>query len=480
MAEPSEAEKEIQPTTHVLNVIVAPHTLAPLAVSALLAGLLWSWIIFVGADVVAPSLPGLDQAFMPWCKAAQFVAFLAGFFASSRLPSSRGILAISLGFGLVSSILPVIAAIVPFSPEAILLISSVLSGFTYAALLLRWAATNLLLDYYSIFVITGLATIFASCWRSFLDMVPLFGMYFATPLSITFVVGTLIWLEQHPWEGSLLPGSKKTMARQQPGALANTLFFLALAIAGGVVASLLTKSWVALGITSITAEMIPFQLLLLGLIIFLRQRAFPELILSFIIGVSCLGVLCALFMTPDNPVLSVILFSSTRLLLAFSFAAAICRCSSLKKPLTSVAFVYGGIVTASTIGYFVALMIPPFNAPILSVSAVLLAFALIFILLSSMIAAQQRASGDAVGTEVSENINDIDASCRTLAQTYGLTEREYDVLCLLARGYSLKGIAEKLVVSDNTVKSHRTHIYQKLGISSRQSLIDMIERSATE
>lgn len=72
-------------------------------------------------------------------------------------------------------------------------------------------------------------------------------------------------------------------------------------------------------------------------------------------------------------------------------------------------------------------------------------------------------------------MRDIELRCKALASRRALTEREYDVLCLLARGYSIKGIADRLLLSENTVKSHRRRIYLKLEINSRQSLIELIE-----
>jgi HD-GYP domain-containing protein (c-di-GMP phosphodiesterase class II) len=48
-----------------------------------------------------------------------------------------------------------------------------------------------------------------------------------------------------------------------------------------------------------------------------------------------------------------------------------------------------------------------------------------------------------------------------------LSEREVEVLCLLARGLSNKAIAERLVLSPKTVKNHIAHIYEKAGISTR-------------
>ena len=48
-----------------------------------------------------------------------------------------------------------------------------------------------------------------------------------------------------------------------------------------------------------------------------------------------------------------------------------------------------------------------------------------------------------------------------------LTERELDVLRLIARGLSNAEIGEKLYISDTTVKTHITHIFQKLDLRDR-------------
>jgi DNA-binding NarL/FixJ family response regulator len=53
-----------------------------------------------------------------------------------------------------------------------------------------------------------------------------------------------------------------------------------------------------------------------------------------------------------------------------------------------------------------------------------------------------------------------------------LTDREHDVLVLLADGLSAAEIGQRLHLSESTVKSHVGHIYQKLGAANRaQALV---------
>jgi DNA-binding NarL/FixJ family response regulator len=49
----------------------------------------------------------------------------------------------------------------------------------------------------------------------------------------------------------------------------------------------------------------------------------------------------------------------------------------------------------------------------------------------------------------------------------GLTARELEVLRVLAQGKTNRVIAEKLYISEKTVASHVSHIFTKLGVSSR-------------
>ncbi len=56
-----------------------------------------------------------------------------------------------------------------------------------------------------------------------------------------------------------------------------------------------------------------------------------------------------------------------------------------------------------------------------------------------------------------------------------LTPREIEVLRLLARGYTNRQIAERLIISVRTVETHRANITGKLGLRSRVDLINYVE-----
>ena len=57
---------------------------------------------------------------------------------------------------------------------------------------------------------------------------------------------------------------------------------------------------------------------------------------------------------------------------------------------------------------------------------------------------------------------------------YGLSGREGDVLELLVRGYSVPRVAEELVLSENTIRTHAKRIYGKLDVHRKQDLLDLV------
>lgn len=59
---------------------------------------------------------------------------------------------------------------------------------------------------------------------------------------------------------------------------------------------------------------------------------------------------------------------------------------------------------------------------------------------------------------------------------FGLTERQAEVLALMAHGKSNRGIAEQLGLTEGTVKIHITAIFKSLGVSSRTQALIAVAR----
>jgi len=70
----------------------------------------------------------------------------------------------------------------------------------------------------------------------------------------------------------------------------------------------------------------------------------------------------------------------------------------------------------------------------------------------------------------------LEERCAAVAQNYGLTRREAEILPYLGRGHGSAYIAENLVVAESTVRSHVKSIYHKVGVGSREELIELIDR----
>lgn len=70
--------------------------------------------------------------------------------------------------------------------------------------------------------------------------------------------------------------------------------------------------------------------------------------------------------------------------------------------------------------------------------------------------------------------------CAELSDACRLTAREAEILLLLGRGHSATFVAEELTVAESTVRSHRKSIYRKLGISSREDLIKLLDADGSD
>ncbi|MBQ9624153.1 MAG: response regulator transcription factor [Treponema sp.] len=74
----------------------------------------------------------------------------------------------------------------------------------------------------------------------------------------------------------------------------------------------------------------------------------------------------------------------------------------------------------------------------------------------------------------SENSNDLSLYLEKAAKNFSLSEREFDVLKLIADGRSNNEISEKIEVSVSTVKKHIYNIFNKAGVNSRTQLLNLV------
>lgn len=77
--------------------------------------------------------------------------------------------------------------------------------------------------------------------------------------------------------------------------------------------------------------------------------------------------------------------------------------------------------------------------------------------------------GSAEVSEADQALRQLEAA-RRRAKAFGLTQRELEVVRAVVEGRSNREIAEQSSISENTVKSHLTHIFNKLGASNRVEL----------
>lgn len=80
-----------------------------------------------------------------------------------------------------------------------------------------------------------------------------------------------------------------------------------------------------------------------------------------------------------------------------------------------------------------------------------------------------------VGAQEVRRINSLSAACSGVRKRYQLTPREEDVLFLLVQGKSIAEVADDLVVAKGTAKVHVRHIYEKLGVHTRDELKQVVE-----
>jgi two-component system response regulator NreC len=84
---------------------------------------------------------------------------------------------------------------------------------------------------------------------------------------------------------------------------------------------------------------------------------------------------------------------------------------------------------------------------------------------------QVAAGGSYVHPALGARLVAADAAARAAAEADPLSDREREVLRLLALGHTNQEIAKQLFISVRTAETHRAHIMRKLGLETRAELV---------
>ncbi|NTU89994.1 MAG: LuxR family transcriptional regulator, partial [Actinobacteria bacterium] len=69
----------------------------------------------------------------------------------------------------------------------------------------------------------------------------------------------------------------------------------------------------------------------------------------------------------------------------------------------------------------------------------------------------------------------LSEQCEILAEKYGLSSREAEIMKLVTRGRDVPYIAKQLNISENTVRYHSKNLYYKVNVHNKQDLVSLVE-----
>lgn len=106
--------------------------------------------------------------------------------------------------------------------------------------------------------------------------------------------------------------------------------------------------------------------------------------------------------------------------------------------------------------------------------------AMVYLLLFAVIVLLARLSTEAKVRPTMSSETSMAKACEMATERFGLTPRESEILSYLIKGYDRSYIAQSLMVSPETVKTHTQHIYTKLDAHTRLEVFNAVARCLEE
>lgn len=217
----------------------------------------------------------------------------------------------------------------------------------------------------------------------------------------------------------------------------------------------------------------------------LRAKPATSLLFNVVFGVLATGILFLPFLSSDYAVsLNILAAAGWKLvLLSLFYLVVVTYARSRTKLIVGISLAYALPRFGLFVGQNVAQLLGVGSTTDF-VRTTAVAFFLLYLILMVIwmvnsherkrAESQARAADELLGRFEQEQENVRKLRCGDLAAEHGLTNREGDILYLLAQGRDLTFICETLFLSKNTVKSYQKTIYSKLGVHSKQEIIDLV------
>lgn len=143
-----------------------------------------------------------------------------------------------------------------------------------------------------------------------------------------------------------------------------------------------------------------------------------------------------------------------------------------------IAATYAGMLAGTVLGAVLARPVAQgvLDIAVLSMGGILLLVVLVALVLPEGILSRASKDSDAVCVVRMDEVG-FEEKCAAVAQRYGLTPREFDVLKLVARGRTLAVVSRELQIAQGTARTHMSRVYAKLGVHKQQDLIDLVEKA---
>lgn len=457
------------------------HTLSDTMLGSICLGLIFAWVSFAwnGSDYAFGTAIARGTAERLFVQLGIIVACAIGAVTASRFPRAS--------FRLIASIASISAVAVVlcawFIPNINRDILGFFVGIEQGSLMAAWLAR-----YRSGLSSMVLMVLAASAIHSFASILNTFEeLWIVRALSVALPSVVYLLLTATPKGSSPAEDKPRSSAKANRAAL-----LVLLAPAASLLISKMAFGFVSYGQEAFglpTAYFVAVVSAIVALVLYrfgLPRHEF--LFVGLVIAMcGCIG-LSAAFPQGPNILLAVVYATSwlfnLYLLAWFAQPRIKDRSVSLSASLIGWTAVY--LITA--LANWLALVI---DSQICFVLALILTvLSLIIVLLGALSMMGEKSPGQATeilgeqsevhASSLTTDFTSLEEHVRALSVAYELTSSEQNVLLLLAHGFSLKQIAEKLVISENTAKFHRHNVYRKLGIGSRDELISLVHTGCNQ